>query len=118
MFWKRFLGIFGEDEAAKLLKQRGYKIIQRNYSCKYGEIDIIAKDGKTLVFIEVKTLSKGKGETPFDAITERKRRHIGNCAEYYLHDKKMKEIEIRFDAVAVWYEGKENTKIEVVKGAF
>ena len=118
MFWKRFLGLFGEDEAAKLLKKRGYRIIQRNYSCRYGEIDIIAKDGKTLVFIEVKTLSRGKAETPFDTITERKRRHIENCAEYYLNYKKLKDTPIRFDAVAVWYEGKDQTKIEIVKGAF
>jgi len=117
MFWKKLLGQSGEDAAAKFLKKNGYKIITRNYRCRYGEIDIIAREKNTWCFIEVKTIEKAEAESPFDTISAKKIEHIENSAAQYITENKLGNEKIRFDAVAIKSAG-EKKEIVLLKGIF
>ncbi len=110
------LGEIGEGLASKFLKGHGYKIIKRNYKTAIGEIDIIAEDGGTLVFIEVKTRENTAYGQPFEAVNRHKRRKIANVALLYL--KGLKEIPpCRFDVVSVCVTaGRQELKL--IKDAF
>ena len=117
MFWKKILGVFGEDEAVKFLKKNGYKIIERNYKCRYGEIDIIAKQKNTWCFIEVKTIQKSASKSPFEKIDKTKLEHIENSAACYIAKNKLGNEKIRFEAIGIRVsEGK--TEIELLKDIF
>ena len=118
MFWKRFLGIFGENKAEKFLKRKGFKIIKRNYRCRYGEIDIIAKDKGVISFVEVKTVATNAAETPYNTVNSRKKGHISRSALFYLKEKGLNEADCRFDMIAVKYKEGKEPDIELIKGAF
>jgi putative endonuclease len=110
------LGDKGEGLAVKFLKKKGYKIITQNYKTRIGEIDIIAREGDTLVFVEVKTRESIAYGKPFEAVNYFKKRKIANVALLYL--KKLEEIPpCRFDVVSIYYEqGKPDC--ELIKDAF
>ena len=111
------LGKFGEDLALEKIKRLGYKKIIRNYRCALGEIDLIAKDGNTLVFIEIKT-RKGKSiGYAKEAVDARKRRQLSKVALAYMKSNDCCEAKARFDVVAVCID-KNKPEIEVVKNAF
>ena len=116
------IGKMGEEAAVKLLKKQGYKIIERNYRAKMGEIDIIARDGEYTCFIEVRLRKNNDFGTPADTIDERKRRRIINTAKYYALSKKIYDAPMRFDAVLINASLKggkmENISAEVIKDAF
>lgn len=95
------LGLRGERAAARYLEYRGYEILERNWSCFAGEADVIAFDGDTLCFIEVKTrrgLDKG---FPAEAVTHAKRTRYENIAACYLHDHHYCDIAVRFDIISL-----------------
>lgn len=81
---RRRIGRTGESLATEILKQDGYHIVKRNYSCRWGELDIIAKKENTLVFAEVKTRLNDQYGSGREAVDERKKRHIRNCAQDFL----------------------------------
>jgi putative endonuclease len=112
----RALGPRGEDMAVKLLKRKGYRILERNFKGPSGEIDIIARDGGTLVFVEVKTRTDGLFGHPFEAVHSRKRHKMKTTALHYLSQQKEEEP-ARFDIVSISMKagGKE---IEHIKDAF
>jgi len=99
--YKQALGIKGEKLALHFLRQRGYKIIARNFSCRFGEIDIIARQGKTTAFIEVKTRTSCEFGLPQEAIRPEKLKHLWRSAQFYIKRYANPEGEFRFDAVAV-----------------
>lgn len=111
------LGKRGEDLAYKEIKRRGYKKIIRNYRCSLGEIDIIARDGDTLVFLEIKTRRAGNLAYAKEAVDERKKRQISKVALEYLKANGFNDMKARFDVVAVSLEGKE-PEIEIIRNAF
>jgi putative endonuclease len=101
------LGDRGENVAARHLRGLGYKIIVRNFRIPLGEIDIIARDGNTLVFIEVKTRLYDE-PTPEDQVGDEKRRQITKVARVYLSRYGVPQPAARFDVVAVvWPEGRD-----------
>ena len=102
---KRRFGNKGEDIAVELLKENGYKIIERNFSGKFGEIDIVAQDGPTLVFVEVKTRKDLRYGMPQEAVTKSKLYKIKKTAEYYslLHPELPKKL--RIDVVGLIING-------------
>jgi len=111
------LGKLGEELAFKKVKSLGYKCITRNYRCALGEIDLIAKDGDTLVFIETKT-RKGKSlGYAKEAINDRKKRQLSKVALLYMKANNCCDIKSRFDVVAINLIG-EKEQIEVVRNAF
>ena len=110
------LGEKGEKLACKFLERAGYKIISRNFKTSIGEIDIIAVDKKTLVFIEVKTRESLQYGRPFESVTPFKRKKIAHVALLYL--KKLREVpECRFDIVSIYHK-KGNPEFELIKDAF
>lgn len=111
------LGAAGEDMAVKLLSSKGFEIIERNFSLRMGEIDIVAKDGLDLVFIEVKTRASKEFGEPFEAVSLLKQKKIYRMAEAYLAKNPFDGRAIRFDVVSILL-GPERTDIEHIKNAF
>ncbi len=112
------LGDRGENVAAKHLRNQGYKIIERNFRCALGEIDIIARDGKTLVFAEVKTRVSNDQATPEEQVNRNKQHQITKAARFYLSRYGTPQPAARFDVVAiVWPHGRE-PQINHVPDAF
>ncbi len=98
---RRSLGQRGEEEAARFLEKRGFAILDRNVRSRLGEIDLVARDGATVVFVEVKTRREGEGDAPEAAVTGGKQRRLGRLAQQYLKWKHLGEVRGRFDVVAV-----------------
>ena len=113
----RILGQKGESLAVKFLETRGYKIISKNFKTSLGEIDIIAQDGDTVVFIEVKTRANDSFGYPFEAVHSRKRRKLRDLALLYLK-KKGKEFPVRFDVLSIMCNKDGIGEIEHIKDAF
>jgi putative endonuclease len=95
------LGPHGESIAARHLKRSGFRIVTRNYSCPLGEIDIIAVDDDTLVFVEVKARSSTDSADPEDRVDRRKQRHLTLAAKFYISAKSAQDLPCRFDVVTV-----------------
>lgn len=111
------LGKLGEDLALRRIRALGYKILARNYRCPVGEIDLIARDGATLVFIETKTRQATSGFSAKEAVDERKRRKIAQAALVYLKECRLTEAKARFDVVAVTLT-RGRPHIDVIQNAF
>ena len=114
---KKELGKKGEEKALRFLKKKGYRIIEKNYVCKMGEMDIIAKDKDTLTFIEVKTRTSAEFGPPQLAVNSSKQRQLSKVALNYLKEKQLEDVKARFDVVAILLE-QEKEKIELIKDAF
>lgn len=111
---KRAIGIDYEKLAGEYLKSQGYEILEYNFRCHMGEIDIIAKDGGYLVFIEVKYRSSKRQGTPLEAVDIRKQRKISKTASYYcLTHGYGESMPCRFDVVGI-----ERSEYIVVQNAF
>ena len=111
---RRRIGSGYEDMAAAFLRQNNYDIIERNYYGRHGEIDIIAKEGGYLVFVEVKYRFSDKTGMPSEAVSYYKRRNIVNTAREYIYKKGISEnTPIRFDVVSIL-----DRSIKVIKNAF
>ncbi len=109
----------GEELALKFLKRSGYRIVERNYRCRYGEIDIIARDGEVLVFVEVKARTSGAFGLPVESVDARKQRHIINASTEYLARNGLTDTPARFDVVSVEMDGGGgDASMELVRNAF
>lgn len=101
------LGRRGEDEALKFLETNNFKILSKNFRCKIGEIDIIAKKNEDIIFIEVKTRTSSKFGSPSEAVTYKKRLKILKVAEFFILINNIRDCNFRFDVIEV---KKENEK--------
>jgi putative endonuclease len=102
MSFKRIsTGKRGEELAAAHLAEAGYRIIERNYRCLFGEIDIVAEEGETLVFVEVKSRRSEAYGDPQLAVGHEKQKKISRIAMHYLEEKRLCHRPARFDVVAV-----------------
>jgi putative endonuclease len=111
------LGKKGEDLAVAHLEKLKYRILARNYQCSVGEMDIIARDKDTLVFVEVKTRATRDFGGPAAAVNGRKQRQLSKVALSYLNQKKLRDVPARFDVVAVELIPP-SLRIEVIRNAF
>ena len=109
----RAKGRDGEALAEEYLTVRGYAILEKNYRNRFGEIDIIALDGKTLVFIEVKTRYTNSHGIPADSVDARKQGRLGRVALSYISDKKIVNRPCRFDVLSIC-----DSRIELFTNAF
>jgi len=114
---KKELGKKGEEVAFRFLKKNGYRIIERNYVCKMGEIDIIAKERDTLVFVEVKTRTSTTFGLPQLAVNSSKQMQLSKVALSFLKEKRLEDVKARFDVVAILLRPK-GEEIELIKDAF
>ncbi len=115
---RKSFGKVGEELTAKYLKKRNYKIIERNYRCPLGEIDIIALDGKALVFVEVKTRGSTNFGPPQLAVGWRKQRQISKVALDFIKRKKISQMDMRFDVVSVQLCPTGEFRVELIRNAF
>ncbi len=110
-------GKSGEDEAARVLRRNGYRIIERNWRCRYGEVDLIARDGETIVFVEVKTRGSDRFGSPKHSVDLKKQKHIITAANLYLDQYGLTDNPARFDVVSI--ELNNNSYVtEIIKDAF
>lgn len=111
------LGVRGEELALEKIKHLGYKCIARNYRCPLGEVDLVARDGDCLVFIEIKTRRERPIGYAKEAITGRKKRQLSKVALAYMKSHNCCDTRSRFDVVAISLKGDEE-EIEVIQNAF
>jgi putative endonuclease len=114
---RRQLGDAGEDLAAAALKKQGYKILERNYVTPLGEIDLIARQGKTIIIIEVKTRKTLRFGSPQEAVSAAKQAKLRRLANYYLKQQRLGEVPVRFDVVAITVAAA-GPQIEIITDAF
>jgi putative endonuclease len=112
------LGASGEDLAAKHLRSQGYAILERNFRCPIGELDLVARKENLLVFAEVKTRRSEQYGPPQTAVTLRKRRRIVKLAHFYMKQKKLYHLQPRFDVIAIQWKDGGRPLINHISGAF
>jgi putative endonuclease len=116
---RKSLGERGEDAAARFLKRRGYHILARHLDTRLGELDIVAVDGRTVVFVEVKTRSSSDAGHPAEAVDERKEQRMTQAARGYLKSHGLLNHAARFDIVAIsWPADAKQPTIEHIQDAF
>ena len=111
------MGREGEALAVVFLKKKGYRIVEKNYRCPLGEIDIVALDKKTVCFIEVKTRSTGDYDRPEVAVHKRKQFQLSRVALWFLKERRLQDVRARFDVVAIRKQGSLN-EVEHFTNAF
>ncbi len=116
---KRTLGAKGEQVAVKFLKKQGYTILQRNYRCNRGEIDVVCYDHGAVVFVEVKTRHSNEFGPPELAVTGAKKKQIIKAASHYAARKKLEGIDLRYDVVSIYYAPqKKHPEVTLFRNAF
>ena len=117
---KKSLGPWGEEQAVRYLRLHGYSILERNFSCRTGEIDIVAKKGRSIIFVEVKTRKNADFAEAREFVTYAKQQRIFAAAQLYLtsHDG---DLQPRFDVIEVYApDGEQSRKVRInhIKDAF
>ena len=115
---RRQRGQHGEDIASTYLEQQGYRIAQRNYRNRYGEIDIIAWDDSTLVFIEVKTTTAQAFGPPSEKVDTRKQRKLTSVAMAYVLQHHIRNTSLRFDVIGVTLTPQGAPEVAHIQAAF
>ena len=113
---RQLLGARGERRAARQLRRRGYRILKRNYQCPLGELDLIAQDGDTIVFVEVKTRSGTEG--PAEPVRYAQRVHLERAAKYFLAQYHLQHHPCRFDVVTIHWPERGKPRVEHFPDAF
>lgn len=113
---KDALGRMGEDVAARHLESEGFVVLERNWRCSEGELDILARDGDTLVVCEVKTRSSTRYGSPFEAITERKLHRLERLGMRWMRERGVRPTRMRVDIVSVLAPPDGRRVIEHVRG--
>ena len=114
----KVLGNAGEDIAATYLEQHGYRILERQYRCKLGEIDIIAEQAGEIIFVEVKTRRTNSCGAPALAVNYYKRRKIIRTARWYVMHKNMDDRNCRFDVLEVYASHNGGCAVRAIENAF
>ena len=114
---KQLLGKEGEKIAERYLQKKGYKLVERNYRCSSGEVDLIVLDRRVIVFVEVKTRSDHRFGTPLEAVARGKQQKMIRTAQYFLNAKGLHQREARFDVVGISWPGGEPV-VEHIENAF
>lgn len=118
-WWRRWFGTRSERAAARYLKQLGYRILKCNYTCPLGELDLIAQDGRTLVFVEVRSTEADNTSAPAASVDAAKQRRLTRLALFFLKQKRLLGQSVRFDVLTLsWPEAARKPAIEHFKNAF
>lgn len=111
----------GEELACRYLRRRGFAIEARNYRCRYGEVDIVARRGKTLVFVEVKSRGRTDYGFPQEAVDGRKQKRLRLVAQHFIQQQLRlsgDDCFFRFDVIAVVFRGEDEVQIDHIENAF
>ncbi len=114
---RRETGRRGEEAAAAFVAALGYRIVVRNFRCRAGEIDLVALDGETIVFVEVRSRTGSGRGTPLESVDGRKQAQVGRVARYFLSARGWHERPARFDVIGIRLDA-EPPSIEHVRSAF
>lgn len=114
---RQVLGKDGERVAELYLKNKGYKLVERNYRCSAGELDLIVLDHRVVVFVEVKTRTGQGYGSPLEAVEFRKQKKMIQAAQYFLSEKGLHQRDARFDVVGISWPGREPV-VEHIENAF
>jgi putative endonuclease len=118
-WYRRWFGTRSERGAARYLKALGYRIVARNFSCKLGELDLVALDNGTIVFVEVRSTERGDVARPAASVDAAKQQRLTRLALYFLQKKRLLNHAARFDVVCIaWPPGEKTPTIEHFKNAF
>jgi putative endonuclease len=118
-WWRRWFGTRSERAALRFLRKKGYRIVARNYSCKLGELDLVALDGASVVFVEVRSTATGEVERPAASVDAAKQRRLTQLALHFLQAKKLLNQAARFDVLAIsWPTGAKEPTIVHYQNAF
>lgn len=118
-FWNKLLGDRGERMACRYLRRQGLKILARQCASRYGEIDLIALEGDTVVFVEVKTRHSADAGLPFEAVTRHKQHRLTRAALAFLKKQGWLERPARFDVVSIlWPEQGGRPEVHHYRNAF
>jgi putative endonuclease len=109
---KRALGQWGEDRACAHYRRLGYEVVDRNWRCEHGEIDVVARLGNTIVICEVKTRRSSGFGGAAAAVDQRKQQRLRRLAAAWLSDRRVHGVDVRFDVVAIT-----GVDVEVIEGA-
>lgn len=112
---RRRLGIAGEDAVAEWYEAAGYRVMDRNWRCRDGELDLVVMRGDTLAFCEVKTRASTRFGTPVEAVTATKQRRLRMLAARWLADHDTRRLAVRFDVASVTRAGDGHLAIEVLE---
>lgn len=115
---RRRLGALGEAAVARWYEARGYEVVDRNWRVREGELDLVLRQGRTIVFCEVKTRRGDAFGSPFDAVTLAKRQRLRTLALRWLAEHRVAAAALRFDVAAVRVGTGETPEISVLSGAF
>lgn len=113
----RKIGVIGEKIAQEYLKEKGYEIIEKNFYCRFGEIDIIAKYNEEITFVEVKTRKQIKYGKAAESVTWCKQNHIYKVAEYYTYIYQLYNVPMSLDVIEVYLFDDQETRVEHIKNA-
>lgn len=114
---KQILGQEGEQIAERYLKKKGYKLVERNFRCHTGELDLIALDRKVIVFIEVKTRTDDRFGTPLESVGRWKQQRMIRAALLFLSQHRLHDRESRFDVIGISFSG-DRPVVEHIQNAF
>jgi putative endonuclease len=111
------LGRRGEDLAEEFLRAQSFEIVARNFRCRAGEIDLVARDGRALVFVEVRSRHGARRGSGLESVTVRKQQQVARVAQYFLAGRGLSECPARFDVIGIDF-ATEPPRLEHVRAAF
>jgi len=114
---KQVVGKEGEQIAESYLKKKGFRMVERNYRCRAGEVDLIALDRRVIVFVEVKTRHDGSYGGPLESVHPRKQKRMIKAALFFLSEHKLHHRDARFDVVGISFAGRDPV-VEHIENAF
>ena len=118
-WWRRWFGTRSERAAARFLRRLGYRILARNYTCPHGELDLIALDGRCVVFVEVRSTGSDDLDRPAASVDQAKQRRLTQLALHYLQQHNLLDCAARFDVLALsWPPGLREPRIVHYRQAF
>jgi putative endonuclease len=100
-WWRRWFGSRSERAAGRFLRRLGYSLLEHNFSCELGEVDIVALDGKTIVFVEVRSTEAGDTALPALSVDAAKQKRLTRLALFYLQKRRLLDCSARFDVLAI-----------------
>lgn len=115
---KKEKGNQGERLAEDYLLKQGYEILARQYRSRFGEIDLVARQGRIICFVEVKARYSDEFGSPFEAVSPAKQRKLQKMALWYLQEHKALDVDARFDVVGIDYVNREQPRVELLQNAF
>ena len=118
-WWRRWFGTRSERAAARFLRRQGCRILVRNFTCSLGELDLVVLDGRTIVFVEVRSTAGTDPERPAASVDDVKQRRLTDLALYFLRQHRLLGRPARFDVLAVtWPEGQRQPTVTHYRAAF